>query len=165
MQSIEPEKIAELEKKINCEFSDKDLLKRALTRRSFAQENFQKSFQKEFLKCHQEVFCVLGDAIISATLCDLLIQNGIETKGDITKTKSSLENQGMLAKIGRSINLHNYIIANSGEKSSGVVGGDKVIAETLEAIIAAVYYDKGFICAKEVVAFLFKDELESNFSL
>jgi len=101
MQSIEPEKIAELEKKINCEFSDKELLKRALTRKAFALEIFQKSYKKEVLKFHQEVFCVLGDAIIGATLC----QKGIETKGDITKTKNLLENQGTLVKIGHSINF------------------------------------------------------------
>ncbi len=151
-KNIEPEKIAELEKKIECEFSDKDLLTRALTRKAFAQENF--------LKFHQEVFYVLGGAIISAALCDLLIHKGIETKGGITNTKKSLENRGMLAKIGRSINLPDYIIAGNGEKYSGVFEKPKIIAETLEAIIAAVYYDKGFICAKEVVASLFKDELE-----
>ncbi len=159
MQSIEPEKIAELEKKINCEFSDKELLKRALTRKAFALEIFQKSYKKEVLKFHQEVFCVLGDAIIGATLCHLLIQKGIETKGDITKTKNLLENQGTLVKIGHSINLPDYIITNDGEISTRVVEGNKAIAESLEAIIAAVYYDKGFSFAKEVVAFLFKDEL------
>jgi ribonuclease-3 len=88
-----------------------------------------------------------------------LIQNGIETKGEITKEKTSLENRAMLAEIGRSINLQDCIITNVGEKDSGVAEGDKAIAETLEAIIAAVYYDKGFICAKEVVVFLFKDKL------
>ena len=94
--------VIELENKLRYEFSDKELLKRALTRRAIAQE--------KFLKYHQETFCVLGDAIIKAILCDLLIQNGIETKGQITQKKALLENRKTLAEIARSINLRDYII-------------------------------------------------------
>ena len=142
----------ELENKIRYKFSDKNLLICALTRKALA-------YEKE-LEGHQEAFCVLGDAILKAVLCDLLIKKGIETKGQITQKKAFLENEKILAEIGRSMNLHNYIITNEGEKSTSVFQGDRAIAETLEALIAAIYYDKGFIYAKEVVAFLFEDKIK-----
>ena len=144
--------IIEFENRIGYKFSDKNLLICALTRKALA-------YEKE-LECHQEPFCVLGDAIIKVVLCDLLIKNGTETKGQITQKKAFLENEKILAEIGRSISIHEYMITNEGEKSTGVFQGDRAIAETLEAIIAAVYYDKGFVCAKGVVAFLFKDKLK-----
>ncbi len=142
----------EFESKIKYKFSDKKLLERAFTRKALAQESFS--------KCHQEAFCVLGDAIIKTILCELLIQNGVDTKGEITQKKSSLESRKMLAEIGSSIMVSDYIITNEGEKSDGVIRGDRAIAETLEAIIAAIYYDKGFNHAKEVVAFLFESKLQ-----
>ncbi|MEA3489525.1 MAG: ribonuclease III domain-containing protein [Candidatus Omnitrophota bacterium] len=142
----------ELENRIGCKFSDKNLLICALTRKALACE--------KNLEYDQESFCVLGDAIIKAVLCDLLIKNGIETKGQITQKKAFLENEKILAEIGRSMSIHDYMITNEGEKSTGIFQGDRAIAETLEAIIAAVYYDKGFVYAKEVVAFLFADKLK-----
>ncbi|MFH1777951.1 MAG: ribonuclease III domain-containing protein [Candidatus Omnitrophota bacterium] len=142
----------ELENSIGYEFQNRNLLICALTRKAIAYE--------KPLAGHQEAYCVLGDAIIKTVLCDLLIKNGMETKGQITQKKAFLENEKVLAEIGRSINIPAYIITNEGEKSTNVIQGDRAIAETLEAIIAAVYYDQGFICAKEVVSFLFKDKFD-----
>lgn len=145
--------IIDFENRIEYKFSDNKLLICALTRKAFACE--------KQLEYHQEAFCVLGDAIIKVVLCDLLIKNKFETKGQITQKKASLENEKILAEIGRSINIQDYIITTEGEKSTSVIQQDRAIAETLEAIIAAFYYDKGFACAKEVVTFLFKDKLKN----
>ncbi|RKY35379.1 MAG: dsRNA-specific ribonuclease [Candidatus Omnitrophota bacterium] len=146
----------EFENKIGYKFLDKNLLIRALTRKALAYE--------KPLENHQEAFCVLGDAIIKVVLCDLLIKKGLETKGQITQKKAFLENEKILAEIGRSMNLDDYIITNEGEKSTNIFKGDRAIAETLEAIIAAIYSDQGFVYAKEVVTFLFKNKLKQTYT-
>jgi ribonuclease-3 len=140
-------KINSLEAKINYRFKNTDLLQRALLHRSRANEENQK--QKPCKD--QDALRTLGDAVLKTILCDLLMRSGYETKGEITIMKSAIENRPFLAELGRGFNLQNEILVGKGAGMQKHNEEPNVIAETLEAIIGAMYLDGGYESAKKAV--------------
>jgi ribonuclease-3 len=137
-----------LEEKIKYSFNDRDLLQRALLHPSLANEERQ-----QHIGCKdQDALRTLGDAVLKAILCDLLMRSGYETKDDITIKKSTIENKLFLAELGRSFGLQNAINLGEGAKKQEHNEEDTVIANTLEAIIGAMYLDRGYDATMSVVA-------------
>jgi ribonuclease-3 len=133
-----------LEERINYHFENKDLLQRALLHRSRANEERQKQ--------DQDGLGTLGDAVLKTILCDLLMRSGYETKGEITIKKSTIENRPFLAELGRGFGLQNEILVGTGAEKQRQNEEPNVIAETLEAIIGAMYLDGGYESAKKAVS-------------
>ena len=121
------------------------LLERALTRKAFANEQAQRGISCE----DQEIFCTLGDAVLKTVLIDILIRNGVATPDMITRKKIELEREENLAVIGREIHIGPYIKLGKGEAKHNAGEQPYVLAETLEAIIGAIFLDGGYICAEE----------------
>lgn len=145
-----------IEEKINYRFRNTDLLQRALLHRSRSNEERQ----KQKICKDQDALRTLGDAVLKAILCDLLMRSGYETKGDITIKKSTIENRPFLAELGRSFELQNEISVGEGAKKEKHNEGTKAIAETLEAIIEAMYLDGGFDVTKSVIPGWYEPHLE-----
>ena len=144
-----------IEKNIDYPFLNKDLLNRALTRRAYALE--QKQQKKE---CEdQEIYRVLGDAVLRLVLVDLLITLGCASREEITTKKQRLEREEMLAKIARKLSIGKFIKLGIGEQKQQANDEPKVLAETLEAIIGAIYFDGGYDKTKEVISQWFKSYL------
>ncbi|KAF5084994.1 Ribonuclease 3 [anaerobic digester metagenome] len=135
---------SDLEERINYSFKQKDLLQRALLHRSRSNEERQKQ--------DQDALGTLGDAVLKTILCDLLMRSGYETKDEITIMKSAIENRPFLAELGRNFDLQNKILVGEGARMQKHNEEPNVIAETLEAIIGAIYLDGGYESAQKVVS-------------
>ncbi len=135
----------EIEDFLEYKFNNRRLLERALTRKAFANEQGQRGISSE----DQEIYCTLGDAVLKTVLIDLLIRNGVTTPDMITRRKIELEREENLAVIGRKINIGPHIRLGKGEAKHNASEQPYVLAETLEAIIGAVFLDGGYICAEE----------------
>lgn len=141
-----------IEEAIGYTFSNKNLLARALTRKAYANE--QKPQNKE---CEdQEIFRTLGDAVLKTVLVDLLIASGCKTREEITNRKMELESEEGLAKISRELGIGHFIKLGIGEIRQKANEKQYVLAETLEALIGAIYLDGGFEAARETVIKWFK---------
>lgn len=139
---------ADLEERINYSFKQIDLLQRALLHSSRANEERQ----KQKMCKDQDALRTLGDAVLKTILCDLLMRSGYETKGEITIMKSAIENRPFLAELGRGFGLQNEILVGTGAGMQKHNEEPNVIAETLEAIIGAMYLDGGYDSAQKVVS-------------
>ncbi|ABN57422.1 MULTISPECIES: ribonuclease III domain-containing protein [Methanoculleus] len=138
----------DLEERINYSFKQKDLLQRALLHRSRSNEERQKQKICE----DQDALRTLGDAVLKTILCDLLMRSGYETKGEITIKKSTIERRPFLAELGRRFDLQDKILVGEGARMQKHNEEPNVIAETLEAIIGAMYLDGGYESAKKAVS-------------
>jgi ribonuclease-3 len=142
----------EIEDSLDYTFNNRNLLERALTRKAFANEQGQRGISCE----DQEIFCTLGDAVLKTVLIDLLIRSGVTTPDMITRRKIELEREENLAAIGRKINIGPFIRLGKGEAKHNAGEQPYVIAETLEAVVGAVFLDGGYICAEERIKEWFK---------
>ncbi len=141
-----------LEETLDYSFKNETLLIRALTRKAYANEQKQQNRECD----DQEIFRTLGDSVLKTVLVDLLItRNGCTTRDDITTKKKKLEREEGLAYISSEIGLGASIRFGKGEMKQKADQEPYVLAETLEAVIGAIYLDGGFDAAKEVVARLF----------
>lgn len=145
--SLDNENIAKIEGILGYTFKDKKLLNRALTRKAYAQERKQKNQECE----DQEVFRTLGDAVLKAALVDLLIKSGCGSRKEITERKKGIEQKKSLAIIAKDLGIGPFIILGRGEKKQKIHRGPYVLAETLEALIGAIYLDRGFDSSREIV--------------
>lgn len=101
---------------------------------------------------HQDTFRVLGDAVLKAALVDLLLKNeDLDTRGKITEEKKQYESTDGLHKMARELEIAGFILMSRGEEIEDVQDRPRVQAETLEALVGALYRDDGFEVAKEVV--------------
>lgn len=144
-----------IEENLKYSFNNKELLNRALTRRAYALE--QK--QQNNICNDQEIFRVLGDGVLRAVLVDLLIKAGCTTREEITTKKQKLEREETLAEIAGNLSIGQFIKLGIGERKMNADKEPKVLAETLEAIIGAIYFDKGYNTTKTVIAEWYKDLL------
>jgi ribonuclease III len=150
-----PSEIRAVELELGYTFLDENLLIQALTRKAAALEQMQKGI----ICKDQEVFRVMGDALLKLILIELLIQQGCDTRGDITKKKSKLEDEDSLSRMIRSMRI--IPIVGVGEYSTGVHKQSYALAETFEAIIAAIYKDSNYETIKKIVTMWFNPLIES----
>jgi len=140
-----------LEEKLGYIFKDKNLLDRALTRKAYALEQNQQNIYCE----NQEIFSTLGDAVIKTVLNDLLIKSGVDSRGEITNRKKSLEREEELARISDRLGLGSYLKFGNGEIKQRADKEPYVLAESFEAVIGAIYLDGGFYAARKTIEKLF----------
>ncbi|MCZ7400391.1 MAG: hypothetical protein O8C62_12085 [Candidatus Methanoperedens sp.] len=136
-----------IEEALGYTFSNKSLLERALTRKAYANELKQQNLECE----DQEIYRTLGDAVLKTVLVDWLIESGYKTREDITNRKMELESEEGLAKISRELGIGSSIRLGIGEKKQKADEKQYVLAETLEAIIGAIFLDGGYDASKETI--------------
>lgn len=136
-----------IEEVLGYTFSNKSLLERALTRKAYANELKQQNLECE----DQEIYRTLGDAVLKTVLVDRLIASGYKTREDITNRKMELESEEGLAKISWELGIGSSIRLGIGEKKQKANEKQYVLAETLEAIIGAIYLDGGYDASKETI--------------
>ncbi len=118
----------------------------ALTHRSFLQTlNNPNAFSNERLE-------FLGDAILSMIIAEYLFYLRSDvSEGELTKMRSWLVNKKSLAYSARRLNLHQFLKVSISARQSLEQGNDSMLADALEAIIAAVYLDSGWEAAKQFI--------------
>ena len=125
------DKLNILQKKINIKFKNLNYLKKSLTHKSYnSQNNYEKM---EFL----------GDRILGFVISKKLIElYPKEKEGTLDKKLASLVNKNKCLEIAKIIELEKFILV--GNKNSKVKIENKIVSDSIEALIGAIYYDKGF---------------------
>jgi sugar fermentation stimulation protein/ribonuclease III len=138
--------INEMERILGHRFRDHSHLVSALTRRSFWHEN------RDTCKEHNERLEFLGDAVLGLVIADILYREFPEDEeGELQKKRASLVNRAALAQLMRHLNLAGFIRMGRGDEMSGCRNRDSILADTLEALVAAVYMDGGFPEAEKMI--------------
>lgn len=152
--------IFELEKMLGYSFSDPTYLENALTHSSYTNEQRTRGISVK----SNERLEFLGDAILGAVVSEYLYTNYKKYReGALTKMRQRVVCEQTLAKIASGISLGDYLNLGNGEETNGCRNSQKVLADALEAVIAAMYLDaKGSNKEyKNAVISLFKDEIAS----
>lgn len=136
-----------LEKKLGVSFNNKDLLLQALTHRSYLNEN------PGFRVSHNERLEYLGDAVLELIVSEELYRMFPEKpEGELTSYRAALVNSRMLSNIASEIGINDHLLLSRGETKDIGRARQFILANTIEAIIGAVYLDQGYARAAEVVA-------------
>ncbi len=140
------EDFSRLEKKISYKFKNRQLLQEALTHRSYLNEHPSWSVN------HNERLEYLGDAVLELITSEFLFHLFPKaTEGELTSLRSALVNHEMLAKVAKKINLEKFIFLSRGEAKDKGKGHEVILANTLEAIIGAIFLDANYQTAKNFV--------------
>jgi len=135
-----------LEKLLNYEFKNADLLKEAVTHRSYLNENPKWGLP------HNERLEFLGDAVLELIITEALFGKfPKEPEGKLTTLRASLVNFQMLAKLSKKISLEKFLLMSRGEAKDKGRAREVILANAMEAIIGALYLDGGYKCAKNMV--------------
>ncbi len=139
-----------LEKKIDLKFKNKDLLIQALTHKSFnPNENNEKI---EFL----------GDRVLGLVIAKKLLEIYPEEKeGILDKKFASLVNKKTCLEIAKKINLDIYV-KTFNPKNKKIKIEDKIISDSCEALIGAIYLDKGFTAVERIILNLWQNHIDRS---
>ena len=138
-----------LEKRLGYKFRDIAILEMALTHRSFANENSQLGISDN------ERLEFLGDAVLGLCISDLLIKKYTDLpEGTLSKIRAAIVNEKPLAELAQRLDIGSCLLLGRGEDISGGRKKDSLLANALEAIIAAVYLDSGFTKTKTFIKHL-----------
>ena len=130
-----------------------DLLEQALTHRSYAYENgnLPTNERLEFL----------GDSVLGLVVTDTLYRTHPELpEGQLAKLRAAVVNMRALAEVGRALRLGDFVRLGRGEESTGGRDKSSILADTLEAVLGAVYIDRGLETASQLVHRLFDALIE-----
>lgn len=137
--------IDSLSKKLGVKFKNIDLLQSAVTHRSYLNEN--RSYKLD----HNERLEFLGDAVLELIITEYLYNNYPNPEGELTAWRSALVNGENLAKIAKDLEVEKYLLMSRGEAKDTGRARLYLLANALEAIIGAVYLDRGYDAAKNFV--------------
>lgn len=152
--------LAKLEHILGYKFRDLSLLERAVTHRSWAYENIVNGDEKAVRKIQNESFEFVGDAVLGLVVAEQLFkQNPEMSEGELTLMKHHLVSTGTLAKIARSLQLGSYMRIGRGEEKTGGREKNALLADTIEAIIAAIFFDSGYVSARGFITKILAEEL------
>lgn len=141
--------LRQLGRRLGHEFGDAALLQRALTHRSHGSG-------------HNERLEFLGDSLLNFLVADALFQRfpGVR-EGDLSRMRARLVKGETLAEIAREFRLGEHLNLGPGEMKSGGHRRDSILADAVEAVIAAIYLDAGLPACRERVLAWFSPRLEA----
>ena len=130
-------------------FGNPDLLRQALTHRSFG-------------AAHNERLEFLGDGVLNCVVAAVIFERFPQLpEGELSRLRASLVNQQSLFETSQQIDLGGHLLLGEGEVKSGGAQRPSMLADALEALIGAVFLDGGFEAARALVLRLFAQPLES----
>jgi ribonuclease-3 len=151
----EKARIKKLEKAIGYRFRKRDYLRRALTHKSYANE------QRFPATEHNERYEYLGDAVLELAVSHLLMERFPEfPEGELSKLRAAIVNEGQLADIARGLDLGGYLYLGKGEDNTGGREKPSLLSDALEAVLGAIYLDRGFGKAFAAVERIYEDVLD-----
>lgn len=135
--------LEQLQLRLQYRFKNPDLLRRALTHRSFSVEHYERL---EFL----------GDSVLGLAVADMLYaQLGSLAEGDLSRIRANLVRQETLHALALDLGLSELLRLGEGEMRSGGPKRPSILADALESVLGAVYLDAGFAAAQALVQRLF----------
>jgi len=151
----DPDRIEEFCERLGLEGADRRLIVLALQHTSYAREaGLPEAESNERLE-------FLGDAVLDLVLADHLYASDAElTEGELTRLKSTLAQEGALARVGRRLGLGECLRLGRGEEETGGRERASILADGVEALLAAVYLSGGLPAAREFIFTHFADEID-----
>ena len=143
MNNMDEAALTRLQERLRVRFRDVAYLQRALTHRSAASENTLESNERmEFL----------GDSVVGLVVCENLYRlfPG-NSEGELAKSKAYVVSEGSLAQAAAAMGLEEFVVMSSGEAQSGGRRRRSILADAFEAVIAAVYLDRGIRTVRRVI--------------
>ncbi|MEX0919541.1 MAG: ribonuclease III [Candidatus Saccharimonadales bacterium] len=137
--------IKDLVKTINVEMNDKSLYETALTHRSYLNEKTSQT------KEHNERMEFLGDAVLELIVTEYLYRNYNDPEGVLTNWRSALVKTESLSSVAETLGIEKYLRLSKGEKKGSRRARLQILANAIEAIIGAIYLDKGYEGAQQFV--------------
>jgi ribonuclease-3 len=154
---LEAKDFAPFEKVLGYEFQNKDLLKQALTHKSFINEFARQSKQND-----NEKLEFLGDAVLDLAMSEVLMAKySQDEEGQLSKKRASLVNEDALFDIAKKLEVHDVLQMGRGEKRSGGALKPRLLACAVEALLGAIFIESGYSKARDVIAQLFQEKLEN----
>lgn len=154
--------LSDLEKAIGHSFRDIKLLERAVTHRSWVFENFAGRDERTGRESENEVLEFLGDSVVGLAVAESLFAlHPTLDEGDLTLMKHHLVSTSTLAKAGDSIDIGKFLRVGRGEEKTGGRKKHALLANTVEAVIGAVFLDSGYIAARAAVKRLIGKDIKA----
>ncbi len=139
-----------LQKKVRVNFKDKDLLIKSLTHKSFDRE------------VNNEKIEFLGDRVLGLVIAKKLLEiYPNEREGILDKKFASLVNKKTCLEIAKKLELQKYILILNADKKRNSIE-DKVLADSCEALIGAIYLDKGFSFVEKTILDLWSSKIKES---
>jgi len=138
--------LKQFEKNLGYGFKKREHLKRALTHKSYANEQHMPSTE------HNERYEYLGDAVLELTVSHILMEHfPTHPEGELSKLRAAVVNESELAKMARSMDLGDYLFLGKGEDRTGGRDKPSLLSDAYEAVLGAIYLDRGFDKVNSVV--------------
>jgi ribonuclease-3 len=148
----------ELEKKLGYRFKNSELLRAALTHKSFNEGGKSRGADNERLE-------FLGDSVIGMVITDHIYRRCRDNnEGDLAKMRAHLVSSNLLFKVAKTIALGSYILLGRGEEKNQGRRNPKIVSSSFEALVGAMYLDSDLPTTGAIVVSLFKDFLEQLLS-
>jgi len=143
-----------LQQKLGWAFAQGELLERALTHKSWSNEQPQRPADNERLE-------FLGDAVLDLVIGHMLftIPGGMD-EGDLTRVRAELVSEKGLAAVAREMELGGYLRLGRGERQNGGADKDSLLSNTAEALFGALFLDGGYAAAAAAIQSLFAAHVE-----
>lgn len=152
---MELKDISIIEKKLNYHFQNADLLEEALRHSSYVNELPDSKLRDN------ERFEFLGDAVLNLIVGHILMQRFPDlNEGELSRSRASLVNETQLARMSRSLVLGEFICLGKGEIQTNGREKNSILADTFEALMAAIYLDGGFQAAFKFIEANFQPLME-----
>lgn len=137
----------QFEESAGITFRNKELLRRAFTHRSYLNEN------RGLESSHNERLEFLGDAVLELAVTEYLYEKFPDsTEGDLTAYRASLVNAITLSEVAQKINVNDFLLLSKGEAKDTGKARQYILANTMEAIIGAIYLDQGYDASKYFIS-------------
>ena len=144
-----------LQQSMGVSFNDQFLLEQALIHSSYINEN------PGVAPASNERLEFLGDAVLGLIVAEKLYQDFPHfTEGELTKFRAALVRRDTLARVARAIKLGDYLYLGKGEEASDGRRKPANLAGAMEAVIAAIFLDRGLAVTKDYIQKLFNKELQ-----
>lgn len=141
--------------KLGFEFDDIDLLVTALTHRSYVNEH------KKSASTHNERLEFLGDAVLELVVTDFLYKNYDEPEGILTSWRAALVRTESIGAAGEALGYNPLIRMSRGEKQGTDRARQQILANAFEAVIGAIYLEKGYDAAEKFIQKHITSKLEA----
>jgi len=146
--------VSEFEQRIGYTFTERELLRRALTHKSYSHE------AKEPDARHNETFEFLGDSVLGFVIGDLLFRHfPTLDEGALSKMKAFLVSASSLAAKARQFGMGDVILLGVGEEKTGGRRKDSLLANLFEAVIAGIYLDGGIDATRRLIEAAFQPDI------
>ncbi len=151
--------LVNFEQLLGYQFQNRALLERAVTHRSWASEQMPFGTDAEVRRLQNESFEFVGDSVLGLAVAEqLYLRHPESSEGDLTLMKHHLVSTETLVKLAKNLDLGKFMRVGRGEEKTGGRRKQALLADMLEAVIGAIFFDTGYISARAFVNRIFAEE-------